>query len=584
MAPVFHVGCRLEPAALTNFQAIDYTHLDFLEIDETQVSRLAELPSYFKFSVRMSSHSFLPGFGSVPSQIEQWAESLEPLRHRVLALVMQVPARFTLANDRKRLESVLSECSVLGYRLVVQFQHHSWHQDLAYNALSRCGATLVWTDSSPELAMTSKFAYIESSRTFGVAAWMHAINRKHPDLEAVAIAAPSANEAREILEALHAPPRNENAVKSKGGPWSGNRIIACIDLNAFYPSCEELRDPELKGKPHAVIMTDQPRGHVTRGVVSSCSYEARKFGVRSAMPLAKALTLCPNLILLPVDIPFYSTISDRVMTTLEEFADTFEQASIDEAFLECTGKIGTQTVEEYAMMIKKAVANSSGLLCSVGIAPTKSAAKIACDFRKPDGLTIVSPGQVKEFLVPLEVSRVAGIGPKTELALKDMGITTLGQLAEADVQRLVDRFGKNGRWMWSVANGTDDEQVVPREGHVSLSTEYTLDNFTDDRAKLRSYLEELVPEIYQRAKKYGYAFRTVGIKLVRTDFTIETRETTFPDLQNRPDSIALSIGILLDRFPFDNELKVRKIGIRLTHLEKETQGGAVAQKSMLDYL
>ena len=158
--------------------------------------------------------------------------------------------------------------------------------------------------------------------------------------------------------------------------WAG-RIIFHIDLNSFYPSCEELRDPSIKGKPHAVIMTDKPNGNITRGVVASCSYEAKKMGVKSAMPLSKALELCSDMILKAVDISYYKQISEKLMNILESYADALEQASIDEAYLECTKKIISSdiTIEQYADIVKKAIMQQFGLLCSIGVASTKSASE-----------------------------------------------------------------------------------------------------------------------------------------------------------------------------------------------------------------
>lgn len=380
--------------------------------------------------------------------------------------------------------------------------------------------------------------------------------------------------------------------------WYNNqaRIIMCVDLNAFYPSCEELRNPSLKGKPHAVIMTDQKPGNgtiITKGVVSSCSYEARKYGVGSAMPLSRAKSLCPELILLPVDMPYYRQISEQVMAIIEEYADVLEQASIDEAFLDCTANIkrlkeaknvgAEAVVEEYAAEIKAAVKErSGGLSCSIGVAPTKSAAKIASDYKKPDGLTVIHPSELKDFLAPLEVSRISGIGPKTQEALKKMGIATIGQLGKADVQILSDMFGKNGLWMWKVANGTDDEPVIVREDHVSLSTECTLDTFTKDRQTILNYLNELVDEIYQRTKNYHYLFRTVGVKLVRTDFSVETRETTFQDFQNSRESISSVLEQLLDRFSLLNDNSkpaIRKVGLKVSHLTAADKGESQSRKS-----
>ncbi len=368
--------------------------------------------------------------------------------------------------------------------------------------------------------------------------------------------------------------------------WMG-KVIACIDLNAFYPSCEELRDPSLKGKAHAVIMTDEKMGDIMKGAVSSCSYEARRYGVRSAMSLSKAKSLCPDLILRPVDIPYYREISDQVMNAIQGYADTLEQASIDEAFLDCTTRIQSESPETYAAKIKKRIRDKSGgLSCSIGVTSTKSAAKIASDFEKPDGLTVVYPTELKKFLEPLDVGTVAGIGPKTQKALKEIGIDTLGQLAKADVQKLKELFGKNGYWMWKVANGTDDEMVAPRTDNVSLSTENTLAIYTRDKEKIHSHLDELVEDIYERLREHGYLFRTVGIKLVRTNFSVETRVTTFEEFRNDSQSISSAIGRLLDKFELsENKPPVRKVGLLVTHLARKeiVQREKNAQRSLLDY-
>ncbi|HEY6757523.1 MAG TPA: DNA polymerase IV [Nitrososphaera sp.] len=368
--------------------------------------------------------------------------------------------------------------------------------------------------------------------------------------------------------------------------WIG-RVIACIDLNAFYPSCEELRDPSLKGKAHAVIMTDEKKGDIMKGAVSSCSYEARRYGVSSAMSLSKAKSLCPDLILHPVDIPYYRGISEQVMNAIQRYADTLEQASIDEAFLDCTTRIQSESPETYATRIKQTIKDKcGGLSCSIGITSTKSAAKIASDFEKPDGLTVVYPTELRKFLGPLDVGSVAGIGPKTQNALKEKGIYTLGQLAKADVQKLKERFGKNGYWMWKVANGTDEEIVAARTDNVSLSTENTLDVYTRDKEKIHRHLDELVDEIYQRVKEHGYLFRTVGIKLVRTNFSVETRVTTFEEFRNDSESISSAISRLLDKFEIsENRPPVRKVGLLVTNLVREEiiQREKNAQRSLLDY-
>lgn len=368
--------------------------------------------------------------------------------------------------------------------------------------------------------------------------------------------------------------------------WIG-KVIACIDLNAFYPSCEELRDPSLKGKAHAVIMTDEKMGDIVKGAVSSCSYEARRYGVRSAMSLSKAKSLCPDLILHPVNISYYKEISDQIMNAIQGYADTLEQASIDEAFLDCTTRIQSESPETYAAKIKKTIREKcGGLSSSIGVTSTKSAAKIASDFEKPDGLTVVYPTELKKFLEPLDVGAVAGIGPKTQRALKEIGIDTVGQLAKADVQKLKELFGKNGYWMWKVANGIDDEIVAPRTDNISLSTENTLTIYTRDKEKIHSHLDELVEDIHQRLKEHGYLFRTVGIKLVRTNFSVETRVTTFEGFRNDSQSISSAIGGLLGKFELsEDKPPVRKVGLLVTHLVREeiVQREKNAQRTLLDY-
>jgi DNA polymerase IV (DinB-like DNA polymerase) len=414
-----------------------------------------------------------------------------------------------------------------------------------------------------------------------------------------------------------------------------------VDMNAFFPTCEEIRDSSLKGKPHAVIMTPEREGTITRGAVASCSYEARRYGVKSAMSLIKAKKLCPDLILKPVDKQYYGQISNKVMALLEEYADILEKASIDEAYLDCSNKIKLQqlpkmrftsniqqsynidrkrentkfcslstndvkkpfTVEEYALRIKASIKEEcNGLVCSIGVAPTKSAAKIASDFLKPDGLTVVYPHNLLQFLEPLEVNKISGIGTKTNQILKQMGIKTIGQLAKYNVQLLIEKFGrKSGLWMWHVANGKDNEPVKQREDSLSLSAEKTLLEPSRDKNMILGYLvNELVGIVYGRVKESGYEFRTVGIKLVKSNFVIETREITLSAYSDDKDTIIAAMSPLLEKFGLDKnnnnssgntnkfgELDfpfVRKIGIKVSNLSKKGKEKLNHQKTLFDYM
>ena len=403
--------------------------------------------------------------------------------------------------------------------------------------------------------------------------------------------------------------------------WIG-KVIFHVDINSFYSSCEEIRNPSLKGKPHAVIMTPQDNTNkITKGAVATCSYEAKKLGIKSAMPLYKALELYSNLILNAVDKRFYEKISNQVMKILENYADTLEQASIDEAYLDSTNKISssnastsTTTVEEYALQIKKTIKEKcGGLLTSIGVAPTKSIAKIASDYQKPDGLTIVPFEQISNFLYSLDVDRISGIGIKTQKILKEeMNIKTIGDLANTDVQLLIERFGKKiGTWMWQVANGKDNEPVIPREKHSSLSNETTLEFVTNDKETIKQSLYELIDELLERIKNNKYQFRTVGIKLMKTDFSIETREKSFNNYQSERKSIESVIEELVNKFFLaDNTsttrtrtttnnpkptntiktlLPIRKVGLRvsnLTIMEKSNNNSTdmrYIQKKIVDY-
>jgi DNA polymerase IV (DinB-like DNA polymerase) len=377
------------------------------------------------------------------------------------------------------------------------------------------------------------------------------------------------------------------------------------------------------------------------------------------MSLSRALELCPDLILKPVDKEYYSSISQQVMRLLEEYADVLEQTSIDEAYIDCTKKIAMQqgkyslesvpnpkncstknslsqdysyqtpsipdvgsssqdrySVKDYALKIKYSIREQcGGLVCSIGVATNKSTSKIASDFQKPDGLTIVYPQNTKNFLSKLSVDQISGIGVKTTKSLKDMGIQIIGDLANADIQRLLEKFGKKqGLWMWQIANGKENEMVVPRGDNISLSTEETLlEPVRDKQEILKILLSRMTDDIYNRVTRKGYEFKTIGIKLVSANFTIETRETTYSSYQKSRDSIASVLEMLLDRFNFEDDkgqdyettytqsdiskqkdqfpitkkmypVYIRKLGVKVSNLSRIDSKAKKAQRSILDFV
>jgi DNA polymerase IV (archaeal DinB-like DNA polymerase) len=569
-------------------------------------------PHNFRFTVKLPRHIIEDTY-----KVGDFLEELAPLEEKVLAVIIESPppAKLTLGNGgREWLDDILGTCTYHGYSVALEFNHSSWFQDLTYNLLNKHKAAAVWSAYSSRYSypvVTADFLYLRMPND-NEEKWIEKAKEKVSEWDTASISS-SGVRNREGEEGIgfavvvvSNPAKVNQTLKLLGLPektyghsqWIG-KVIMHVDLNSFFPSCEELRDPTLKGKPHAVIMTDETKDKITRGAVASCSYEARKYGVRSAMSLFAAKQLCPQLILNPVDKPYYQHVSEKVMNLIEGYADVLEQASIDEAYLDCTKKIadGANNVEQYAATIKDAIRQQcGGLLSSIGIAATKSAAKVASDFKKPDGLTVISPDQLQKFLENLEVDRIAGIGAKAHQVLKDeMGIQTIGQLAKYDVQKLKDRFGKkNGLWMWQVANGRDsDDPVMPREDNISISTEQTLDRAISDRAKILQHLNELVDEVYERIRKQGYEFRTVGVKLVRSDFSsIETREMSFSNSRGDRESIASVLQGLVDRFSLFNNndnstaatITYRKVGIKISNLHRvERKKKSAEQRTLLDY-
>jgi DNA polymerase IV (DinB-like DNA polymerase) len=552
-----------------------------------------ETPEGFRFVVRIPEQATTT-IVEEGSALSNLLEAFRPIEEKTLAVVIRAPRGLALQDGQKWLERVLATCTYHGYSAILDFAHPSWFQDTTYNILRKHGASMYWRSGmNARAAITSDFIFLRLAGDGGnwkaeleIALKEAGQEESQVDMSIIIADSPQgANAALRHLglpERKYAGPMPAPALPVPAPRWSaGSRMVLCVDLNAFYPSCEELREPALKGRPHAVIMTDQPAGKITRGVVSSCSYEARRFGVRSAMPLARAIALCPDMELRPVDIAYYKQVSEKVMEVLSGFADVIEQASIDEAFLDCTSKAaGDASPYEYASSVKRAIRERCGLSVSIGVAPSKSAAKIASDFKKPDGVTVVYPDRLQDFLAPLEVGRISGIGPKTQQELKKIGIATIGQLAACDVQKLTSRFGRNGLWMWQVATGADSDPVVPREDHVSISTEHSLEVYAKDRKQVLAELTALCDELYDRVAGRGYLFRTVGVKIVKSDFSVETREMSYQGPQQRRESILAAIPQLVDRFDLD--APVRKVGLRVTNLAHP--GRHEAQRTLLDFV
>lgn len=347
-----------------------------------------------------------------------------------------------------------------------------------------------------------------------------------------------------------------------------NRTILHVDMDAFYAAVEQRDHPEYRGKP--VVVGSDPKGGKGRGIVSTCSYEARKFGVHSAQPISKAWRLCPHAIYVRPDMKKYERVSGCVMGIFLEFTDILEQVSIDEAFLDVTGSsrlFGSGS--EIAAKIKNRIQAELHLTASVGIAANKFVAKIASDLKKPDGLVLVEPGREKEFLSPLPIGRLWGVGQKTETLLKQMGLERIGQLSGMRQSELAARLGKTGAHLWKLAQGIDDRSVLPEEGYKSIGHEITFEQDTTDLEVLHKTLLHLTERVAQRLRINEARARTIAVKFREADFSTFTRRITLGSPVDTAEKIFPIVRKLLKGL-FRNNVPVRLIGVFAVNLEMES--------------
>lgn len=336
-------------------------------------------------------------------------------------------------------------------------------------------------------------------------------------------------------------------------------------MDAFYASIEQRDRPELAGLP--VIVGADPRG---RGVVSASSYEARVFGVHSAMPIGRAARLCPHAVFLPVAMEKYAQVSRQIMGVLAEFTPLMEAISIDEAFLDVTASralLGDGPT--IAALIKTRLREVVSLPASVGVAPNKFLAKIASDLKKPDGLVVVRPGEEATFLAPLPIGRLWGVGKVTGAALESMGVRTIGQLAALPSDHLRARFGDGADALQALAVGHDERAVEPFAPPKSMGAEETFDRDHHDVERLRATLRAQAERVARELRSEGYAGRTVQLKLRFADFSTLTRRHTAEPTQDGLVIYREACG-LLDKIPLRQA--VRLIGLSVSELGSPSEG------------
>ena len=343
------------------------------------------------------------------------------------------------------------------------------------------------------------------------------------------------------------------------------RHILHADFDAFYASIEQLDDPALRGRP--VVVGGSPD---SRGVVAACSYEARAYGVRSAMPMRTALQRCPHAVRVPARFDRYHEVSRSVMAIFREITPLVQPMSLDEAFLDVTDVVSDgRGPAIIAAELRREVKDKLGLTISVGVAASRAVAKVASDFDKPDGLTIVPAGTERDFLAPLPVSRLWGIGPKTAQRLESEAVLTIGDLAAKPPQWFDAQFGKPGRRIRGLALGLDDSPVSVEREVKSISAETTLAEDTGDAGRLHAVIDDLSGRVAGSLERSGTPGHTVKLKLRLSDFTTFTRQRTLPGAVSSAADISGVARSLLDAELADDR-RFRLLGVGVSGFESES--------------
>lgn len=344
------------------------------------------------------------------------------------------------------------------------------------------------------------------------------------------------------------------------------RQIIHLDMDAFYASVEMLDDSTIKGKP---VIVGGPR---QRGVVSAASYEARKFGVHSALPMATAMRLCPQGIFLPVRMARYKEVSDQIFEIFLRYTPLVEPLSLDEAFLDVSASLKLfGPAEEIAGQIKKMVREEIGLTVSAGVAPSKLVAKIASDLNKPDGLTIVPKGEVRQFLDPLPIERLWGVGKVTQKDLSLLNVKTIGDLGRLPKDLLQRRFGQQGLQLFFLAKGIDDRKVQPDRKIKSIGREETFGKDILDHERARKEILLLSQRVAKRLRRHGVGGRTISLKVTYNNFSRITRSLTLPAATDDGRKVYHVCLDLLEKTEIGKR-PIRLLGIYLSQLAKPGEG------------
>ncbi|MGE5533594.1 MAG: DNA polymerase IV [Bacillota bacterium] len=351
-----------------------------------------------------------------------------------------------------------------------------------------------------------------------------------------------------------------------------NRVVMLADFDYFFAQCEELRNPQIKDKP--VVVGVYSGRTEESGAVSTSNYIARKYGVKSGMPLflAKRKLEGTDAVFFKVDHEYYDQISDRIMDIFRSYAGGLEQVSVDEAYLDVTDKVegSFEKAREYAQKIKADVKTQVGISFSIGVGPNKLVAKIACDSQKPDGLTIVKPEEARTFLAPLSVDCLLGVGKKTTARMEQMGIKIIGDLAKFDCQRLIEVFGKTlGVYFHNASNAVDNEPVMEQGEAESISRIGTLKQDTRDLEFILQKTDELTEYVFKDLTERNLSFKLVSIYAVMVDLSSKTRSVTLEQPAKDKEKITKNVRSLFEKYLGESTLEIRRVGVKVSGFHRE---------------
>jgi DNA polymerase IV (DinB-like DNA polymerase) len=351
-----------------------------------------------------------------------------------------------------------------------------------------------------------------------------------------------------------------------------NRVVMLADFDYFFAQCEELRNPSIKENP--VVVGVYSGRTEESGAVSTSNYIARKYGVKSGMPLflAKRKLEGTEAVFLPVDHEYYDQISNRIMQIFRGYTNSLEQVSVDEAYFDVTKQVegSFEKAELYAKKIKSDVKNQVGISFTIGVGPNKLIAKIACDSQKPDGLTIITPDEVGCFLSPLPVDRLLGVGKKISAKMDSLGIKTIGDLAEFDIQKLIGIFGKTlGLYFCNAAKGVDNEPVQESGEAQSIGRIGTLKQDSHDLSFILQKTDELISDIATEVSEKNLSFKLIGIYAVMTDLSSKSRSITLEQPVKDQEAIKKNVKTLLEKFLYESPLELRRVGVKVSGFTKE---------------